>query len=698
MAKVEKYSKLENLIADEDLASSRLKFSIICKNSRVSYHYDLSKIGSNYPSIIQAFSWAIFDSRNSVGHLSRVVSVASIRFFFSFLDDYTAQHNRAISITDIDDLLLSNFAEWLKANNRLQYSTAARHFASITGLFKRISKHPKFNRRIEIPNNLFPNKHRMNNSIEGYSTNQFKNIMKAVANDLRARTNDIEQKYIPKWIEKDPPVEDVIEFDENSPNDKHPSKWRSEKYKIWWWENTCNCERWNTFQLKNVKGGTAFYQSFRKNGESKIKNLNQFYDEIGAGPSYKPQYRGQPCPTFYRSRWQKFDYLHWYWENNFMGRDVREIPKKKFTKLFNSARMFHGGIGTFYEKIGYVHRVTVEDLIPYFIMLLARTALNPSTILGLSIDCLERDPINPERWMIEWTKIRAFKSGKTIPISLQNDIWAPALVKRVIEITSKYRQPDQKNLWLTTLNSWRSGPERTLTPQIIRFALAKFVKRYQLYEELNEGHGEQKLLSIQPRKFRPTIAMMEYVRTEDLIYIQDLLGHTRPSMTAAYINRTGDAILRMRRGLHINALMVGLTDGDSVKLDLMTKMGISSPQTEKILQAGGIHDALLNHCTAPTASPFSGQKKGEICTAGSDCCLSCQNLLITPADIVKYFSYEIYHQKLRDCGALSDEQLEQIFSEKRLIWEQQILPRYSPNLIAKCRQQALENPPPEWTL
>lgn len=702
MNKKTKYATIQTLNESSDLASSRLSFSIVCKNDGTSHHYDLSQIGLQYPSIMRAFAWAIFRKRNSVGHWSRDQDIAAIKNFIAYLDGLYSSHRVLATIYDVDEQMLSNFAEWLKRYRSLSYITAAGRFKQIGSLCKSLIGLEGTNPNLRVPAVPFPNKHRMNNSVQGYSEAKFKEILKAVAQALRESSSRLERKYIPQWKDKPAPIDDIAEFNDDPKFNFRPSLWRSRKYQIWWWENNCNCQRLKSHEVQRIPLGGTFFKSFANGPESStphgsMKNLTAFYDEIGAGEFYVPQYLNAPCPIKYKSRWQKFEYVHWYWENVLKMEVMPDLQLRAKDLSFAGGLYYHGGVVAFYESIGIIHKLCIDDLIPYFVMLLSRTALNPSTIARMTIDCLVQDPTEPSRQMIEWTKFRASRGGRTIPVDSKNDTWAAAIIKRVIDITAPFRKPGQKQLWITSWGEGRTLSGREMTPQQFRNGIKYFVKKYQLYEESSDT-DKQKALSLQPRKFRPTVAMMEYLRTEDLVYIQNLLGHKEARQTASYINRTGDPLLRMRRGLHQQAMLVGLTEGEDAKEALMGKLGIDSSKASKILVPGGEHDAMLNHCNDPKRSPFQGQSSGKTCTANENCCLSCQNLVVTPDDIVKYFCYVNYHEHLFRNGKISEIDLENLLSEKRVVWDTHILPKYQSEIIEKCRVHARSEPLPEWRL
>ncbi|NNB52786.1 integrase [Pseudomonas fragi] len=78
--------------------------------------------------------------------------------------------------------------------------------------------------------------------------------------------------------------------------------------------------------------------------------------------------------------------------------------------------------------------------------------------------------------------------------------------------------------------------------------------------------------------------------------------------------------------------------------------------------------------------------------------MGCQNLVITPNDIKKYFCYIFFHDYLLDSGDIDEKEYRSAISEKRFIWTEYILPKYSKSLIEKMKTEASVSPIPEWDI
>ncbi|TKA91726.1 integrase [Halopseudomonas bauzanensis] len=85
-----------------------------------------------------------------------------------------------------------------------------------------------------------------------------------------------------------------------------------------------------------------------------------------------------------------------------------------------------------------------------------------------------------------------------------------------------------------------------------------------------------------------------------------------------------------------------------------------------------------------------------MCDADLEICQGCQNLVITPYDIKKYFCYMSFNQYINDIGEISDAELEKATSYKRSFWETYVLPKYPATFIEKIREDAEANPIDVW--
>lgn len=675
MAK-DKYSSIQYLDAAEKRAVKELKFTVECKNSGKIYAYNLSNKSYSvaFRDILEVVVWAIYRRRNKMGHLSRVTIIEILPKFFTFLGQvliFRAEH--------LGGNTLRHFAEWLKKDPNLSYSTAGSMYRKLAPIFVQMSAHHKIDDGFVPVRNAFPKSSELVSTCTGYDQYELKNIVSAAVQAMRESASRLERTYQPKWLGKTPPLDDVAPV---GPGGKR-SYWASEKYRIWWWENNCGCKRLNSSALFKMPQGQSFFHSLSPSGKSgSVKHLSEFYDRVGAGEGYVPAYLGKPCPINFGTPWRKKDYLVWYWENKLDCKPMSTVEMNNVApEMWRAIKeYFDGKVSDFYKELGVYRWVQAEDLIPYYLLLLIRTQLNPSTVQRLTVDCLVPDPLDDSRMMIDWTKFRSYKKGMTIPVDKVNDGWPVMIIKRVAAITGEFRAEGQIELWITNSNPKKISS--ALGSSSFKKGLQEFSKKYAL------TGSDGKPLSIQAKLIRPSMAWSEYLRTEDMMYLQTLLGHTRLSTTADYLRRLNDPVLLARRAIHQDAMFIGITSSDQGSL-------IVKDVDESVCLDDG-HEALLNHCKNPLNSPVPGQKAGFACSANSEVCLGCQNLIITLRDIKKYFCFINFHDYLLQIGDLTELEHGKAVSEKRFIWEGYILKKYDADVVERIRSDALLSPIPEW--
>ncbi len=656
-----------SLAADEVRAATELCFTTKCKNDGCMYTYDFGnrKQYDCLREITGIFVWALYKRRNEMGHRTRITQRESFWRFLNFLNEQEVRKPQELN----QDTLVA-YVYWLKQQVGLSYSTAGAHFRLLSPTFRQMSKHPDVSSDFIPQPNPFPKSSSLQAANEGYDQEELKSIMRAAVGGMRETMKKFGVQYRPVWRDAPPPLEDVAPPSANG----RRSFWNSLEYKIWWWENHCNCQRLTTAELCSIPQGQNFIASFKDEHSRRMVGVREFYDALGAGPDYVSKYLNKPCPIKYLTPWRKLDYLIWYWENKLDCQVITESKLKKSSPEMYGAikEYFNGRFRGFYNDLGLCAWMSAIDLVPFYIMLLIRTQLNPSTIQRLTTESIELDPLDPQRKIVSYVKFRSFKKGLSIPSDKSQDSWPVMLINKVMQVTAGIREVGQIELWISNLN--RHKRSLPIGESGFKCAVQDFSKK----NNLRRTSGEP--LSLQAQLIRPTMAWQEYLRTEDIRYLQTLLGHEKISTTAEYLRRVSDPVFKFRRGVHIEAML----------LDVLSPQQIEH-------SADGVTSVMLNSCKDPCQSPVAGQRHGELCTAGHEVCLACPNLVITHQDIKKYFCYMRYHEQLLESGLISDEDHQWATEEKRLVWEDQILPKYNSNLLASIRVDAELYPIEVWS-
>lgn len=684
--------KITQLDKFRELSNVPLVFEVECINTRSRREYDLRSFQKTHKLLAHAFAYSLLNSKFLVGNLSREGYLAAIRRFYRFLDE-SYPNQGEIKPNRIDEHVLIDFAHWLRTEKSTSYKTSSQLYRSFIAVVKHWHG-KRWAGVLAIPPYLFPKANlSQRNQARAYSEDEINQIVRAVRQDITTLRRKY-REYVPRFLGLPPPLEDVAPFNENLRGPYQHSVWHSEEYRIWWWENRCSHTTLSISEVIKIQGGVSFIHGLmgiwndRKHASLKggKQHLEEFYRRIGAGPNYSPRYRESACPIKYSTRWQKFDYLHWYWENNlgYAAKSMREL--RVIDPTFYQALREYYGHKFFFSQVGIHHSVTLKDIIPIYIGLLLTTGLNPSTIQNLSVDCLRPDPFDADKIYIAWEKPRARRIGQTIPSEPRHGLSPATLVRLAAMITKPFRVTEKK-LFITNTGTSNSPQGTPLSKTLFSATLGEWFRDHHItfhdpssdLPQSTKGEG---------RRFRGTLAAAEYARTGTLHYVQAILGHSRMETTSEYIKRNEVGILKFQRAIHLNALVLG-TDGDwSAAENLLAAQGLGKQDT-KSLSIGKDSESLIAHCRDPQNPPENAGSKGGTCTS-FNFCLYCANLVVTPYDLVRHFSYVSKMEHLRSNNLIPAHEFEYIIQERIYMFETYIIPRYSAETVNSCRRIAAD--------
>ncbi len=649
------------------------KFSIVCRNLGTTNTYSAA-IDGEFSAIGKAFSWSMIRRASAVGHESRLQLGYAVRMLCRFILE---KHEKARAPVELDAALLRRYSRWLKDESGLTYKTGSTTFRILKSYMTQWHEHPWAPPNFQFPAHEFPKSNRVGTKAQkkGYEGVELRDFAACVLSDLEKM--DAAVPYVPKYLGADPPLEDVFDF----------NLWQSLAYRTWWWEEHCGCQCLSAEKIRTmpqgesmVFGGPNYAELGRTRAEAQ-RRLEDFYDQIGAGPEYVRRHIVKP--TLYRTRWAKPEYVLWYWENHCGCRwlDVKEL-QRDHRNFYVALREHHGGYGRFLRALKIADStLTVYDLCPLYVGLLLTTALNPSTIQRLTMDCLVKNALEMEKDSIAWKKLRAGRSGLTIPARSLRKLSPTNLVKRILDMTASIRG-DRRSLFCVSNDRSRSptGPCHTQFSRAIR-------RWFSGHGLTRSGADCEMLVMHAASNFRPAIARHSYEATGSLLHVQTLLGHKRAEVTVNYIGRLPADKLIVNRALHINAIFMDAIRG---REEFNAKRVQNEPNTT------GLTETLSAHCADILHSPVHGQRAGVHCTQ-QNACLSCRNLVVTHSDLIRYFAAKSYYLERVRIGAMSQEAFDALMSERIYMFEQQVVKKYDGALIFDLQERARLSPPSEYS-
>lgn len=656
-------------------------FTLICINNQTTHTYSTSSAGP-FGEIGKAFGWSMLLRAHAVGHDARAALLNVVKHLQRFI---IATGEPARTAADIDHDLLVRFADWLKSEESgLEYRTAASHYRSLIPAVRQWIGREWAAPGLRIPRHPFPELRSAprTSPSKGYTEEELHQIATCVLSDIAHHES---KQYVPTYLGKPEPLNGVAPKRNDRSN--IGDKWTIIEYRTWWWEENCKCKRLPVDEIRLLPSGNSFiYGTPYKVGTGGLDKkhaeaaLESFYKQIGAGPNYVRRYLTKP--EIYLSKWAKFEYMHWYFDNFCQPRWIPSGElRKTHRQFFIALREHHGGIEKFYKRIGLVKQYPTADyLCPYYVGLLLTTTFNPSTIRTLTMDCVAEGVIDGND-SITWTKLRAARTGLSIPASAAAKLAPRNLVEKVLKLTAPFRGKRKHLFALANPKPQRAElpPNKTSFQKgIMKWFARHGFERTEIGESMAPVHAAT--------NFRPAVAKMAYEKTGDLIYVKSLLNHTRISTTAEYVGQIPKSRLIGTIGIHIEAIFADAT-GDGLNTDGRPS-GVSREMWTETVVA---------HCGDILHSPWPGQVHGETCEL-QKACLACQNLVVTHDDVVRHFAAKAYYQARVQRGEISQEDVDAELGIRFHTFEEQIIPRYSEVVIRELIERAGSNPPPEYRL
>ncbi|MGH3285125.1 MAG: hypothetical protein ACRDPD_10665 [Streptosporangiaceae bacterium] len=308
---------------------------------------------------------------------------------------------------------------------------------------------------------------------------------------------------------------------------------------------------------------------------------------------------------------------------NVLWHIARHGPLTREYRRFRPVRSGPGGVGGFNEHLF----LTAADLVPFIVLLICQTGLEPECAKGLRADCL----VNPARGFVSiaYVKKRARNdSRKTIRVSDGGALHFPGgLIRLALRLTARGRDLTGGDaLWADVR---RDGVHTSFgTGGSFGRRITEWATRNDL-DKLTDRGGAPVGLDL--RRLRKTFKSRRYLQAAGVLddFAQ---GHSVQVAAAHY------ADIDAHRELHEQAIEAGLSQALEVALpppavtdEYGRPLGTDTPALTPAQVSAAMSeqsDVFLASCTDFCASPFA-RTRGTGCPVAIWGCLECPNAVYT---------------------------------------------------------------------
>ena len=298
------------------------------------------------------------------------------------------------------------------------------------------------------------------------------------------------------------------------------------------------------------------------------------YKRTGAGRD--PQARPAPSLRINPQKYAEHGYgwkceanLRWYFEHRMNCRAMSRTDDEgeKHKAFFEGASRCHGGYMAVYKRWGVTPQIDRDILWPLVIQLSYLTGLNPSSLMGLKVDCLVEHPLTGTP-VLRYVKLRSNGEKELLVDLLNEDAVDPddeiedecedaemplkrehaILVQRVIEKILRLTRPVREHMDFPAhlkdlLFVYQSSGNNCHG----EFQAVPVWKMNQWCRQMGERHNLRSAsgtpLSFSLVRFRPTRLTEMAAKGKDFFEIQHVAGHKSIKTTLTYIEqRTLDAV------------------------------------------------------------------------------------------------------------------------------------------------------------
>jgi hypothetical protein len=390
-------------------------------------------------------------------------------------------------------------------------------------------------------------------------------------------------------------------------------------------------------------------------------------------------------------------------------RQAKRLYPEKFDPAFSTPSNIFPGVGnerpaskalspTDFRKIlataaGEVDRIrkaytpgdvptSAQQIIPFMILIAARTGINSDALWDLGRDCLIPHEIDEECFYCVWDKPRAGRQQKQLHrVDRGNQMGVVELIHFVRRFTEPLAQqagpPANTKLFLyfsenTLLRSRLISP--CTAPRLSSRRLREFRDRH-------------RLPPFTLSNIRPSAATLLYLQTGgNLGKVRQFLQHAHFSTTIKYVLNHISAQFNARVIQKAQARMVERVTVIPQRREVGIKLlNLPKAQAAKILE--GRFDTGCGACRDPYDSPQTGEERGRPCTS-FHACFSCPNGLWFLDDLPMVIATRDRFLHLRSEMTLGD--WDAVYGNSVRIINDNIVAAFRPEQIERATQRAKE--------
>lgn len=333
-----------------------------------------------------------------------------------------------------------------------------------------------------------------------------------------------------------------------------------------------------------------------------------------------------------------------------------------------------------------------QKLSIYALVIAAKTGRNTSSIINMSIDCIQPHPLAADTHILLTTfkkrgmntSVQAMRNSYELQDVYSSHKDVAGLIQEVSDLTKTFRLKE-KNLFLTIKKDNRTVC--ALTEPLF----FKSVQAICLKASIIDDHG--KLLKFQVKRMRKTFGNRIWKLTGgDPIKTAKIMGNTTPILNTHYLDVTPEMEKNHKYLGHIiSESLLGNNKSDSFIKHMTESLNIDSDSLNKLLI--GDFNTGVGRCSDPFTGKYS-PKNNSACSRFLTC-FKCPNQVVLESDLHRLFSF--YWLLVKESGFIGKSKWKKTYSWVIKVIDSEITPVFSKELLDKAKESAKITPHPMWS-